>query len=134
MKYISNSENETLCIARDLGKTLNAGDIVALSGELGAGKTVFVRGICEALGLHDVHSPTFTLVNEYDGQIPVYHFDAYRLESNDWDSLGFDEYIYSHGISLIEWSERISLPECITVKIKGSGNQPREISIDILPQ
>ena len=134
MKYLSNSEQETLNIARALGETLKAGDIVALYGDLGSGKTVFVRGICESLGITDVHSPTFTLVNEYDGQLPVFHFDVYRLENDDWDLLGFDEYLYAKGISLVEWSERVHLPPCIKVSINGNGDQPREIDIDISSQ
>lgn len=86
------------------------GDVFALYGELGAGKTEFVRGFAEALGVDAavVTSPTFTLIHEYDGMMPIYHFDAYRIRSDaELIDMGLDEYLYDEGICLIEWPERI---------------------------
>lgn len=103
-------ENETMELAAKLAKTLKSGDIVCLDGELGAGKTVFAKGICSALGVEDyVSSPTFTIVNEYEGtDNKIYHFDMYRLsdESELWD-IGFDEYLSYGGIYIVEWGVNI---------------------------
>ncbi len=138
MKHISNSENETFLIAENFAKSLKAGDIIALTGELGAGKTAFVKGVASALGFKgNVSSPTFTLVNEYDGKdYMLYHFDVYRLsavtaENCDW----IDEYLFSDGISIIEWADNLIdiLPENhIKVSIKkdsSKGSDYREIEI-----
>lgn len=108
-EYISNSPKETENIAANLSKELKRGDVIAFVGGLGVGKTAFVRGLCE--GLHskgEVSSPTFSLVHEYDGDIPVYHFDMYRI--NDLDDLystGFFDYLDLKGIMAVEWSENI---------------------------
>lgn len=115
-EYTSNSEKETEEIAAELAKTLKKGDVVCLDGDLGAGKTAFVRGLARGMGL-DAHvsSPTFTIVNEYgSGDTMLYHFDVYRIGSEDeLYEIGFDEYIFGEGISVIEWSENIqdSLPD-----------------------
>ena len=116
MKYQSLNEAETFKIASEFSKTLKAGDIIALSGELGAGKTAFVKGLALALGYKDsVTSPTFTLVNEYQGSdFMIYHFDVYRLLNIDIDNSDWiDEYLFSDGISIIEWAENLIdiLPE-----------------------
>ncbi|MCQ2385669.1 MAG: tRNA (adenosine(37)-N6)-threonylcarbamoyltransferase complex ATPase subunit type 1 TsaE [Clostridia bacterium] len=86
---------------------------ISLCGEMGVGKTAFARGFCRALGAGGVHSPTYTVVNEYrDGKLPVYHFDLYRLESEeDLTSVGYDDYLNKDGFILCEWSERI--PEAV---------------------
>lgn len=98
-----------------LGKILKSGDIVCLNGELGAGKTTITKSIGVGLGVKDyITSPTFTLINEYSGRLPVYHFDVYRLENvEDLYDLGFDEYFYGKGVSIVEWAEKIErlLPE-----------------------
>ncbi len=138
MKFYSHSADETFKIAEDFAKTLKAGDVIALSGELGAGKTEFVKGLAKALGSSDiVSSPTFTLVNEYTGSdFMLYHFDVYRLsgislENCDW----IDEYLFSDGISVIEWADNVKdiLPEnYIEVKISKNTNKDndyREIEI-----
>lgn len=130
MQYISNSESETYKIGKELGNNLKPNDIVALYGDLGAGKTALVRGVCSVFGIDDVHSPTFSLVNEYEGRLKIYHFDAYRIDSDAWFDLGFDEYLYAGGICLIEWAERILVPDCIEVYIEGSGDMPRKIKIN----
>ena len=113
--HITTSEEETNILASQLASKLLPGAIVLLNGDMGAGKSVFARGIIQSLGYKGaVTSPTFTLMNEYPTEPVVYHFDLYRLKSYDqlYD-IGYDEYIYSDGISLIEWSEKMEhlLPE-----------------------
>ena len=138
MKHISNSEKDTFEIAKNFAKSLKSGDIIALSGDLGAGKTAFVKGVAFALGCKDiVSSPTFTLVNEYTGiEYMLYHFDVYRLsnvtaENCDW----IDEYLFSDGICIIEWADNLIdiLPENyinINITKKPSlGKDYREIEI-----
>jgi tRNA threonylcarbamoyladenosine biosynthesis protein TsaE len=115
MKFISHSEKETQLIGRNLGKLLYKGDIVCLNGDLGTGKTVLVKGIAKALGIDEyITSPTFTIVNEYDSEIPLFHFDVYRINSPDeMYEIGFEEYIDNKGIVVIEWADLISeiIPE-----------------------
>ena len=98
-----------------LGKLLGPGDVVCLNGDLGAGKTTLTKSIGLGLGVEDyITSPTFSLINEYDGIYPLYHFDVYRLENTEeLFDLGFDEYFYDRGVSIIEWADRIEsfLPE-----------------------
>ncbi|MDR0946226.1 MAG: tRNA (adenosine(37)-N6)-threonylcarbamoyltransferase complex ATPase subunit type 1 TsaE [Ruminococcus sp.] len=111
---ISHSPPETEKFAADFASTLKAGDTVALLGGLGAGKTCFVRGMCASLSIDpdSVTSPTFAIMNVYDGEIPLYHFDMYRIHSAaDLETTGF--YDFTDGIRVIEWSENISefLPE-----------------------
>ena len=109
MIYKSNSPKETHNIAKAFAKELKPGDILCLDGDLGVGKTAFVQGLCNALGVKEpISSPTFTIVNCYSGNLPVYHFDVYRIDDPDeMYEIGFEEYIDSDGISVIEWSERI---------------------------
>jgi tRNA threonylcarbamoyladenosine biosynthesis protein TsaE len=109
MYFISSSETDTVKIAFDFAKQLKAGDVVAFFGNLGAGKTVFIKGIAKYFNVKEyVTSPTFIIVNEYDGDIPLYHFDMYRIKDEDalYD-IGFFDYINADGICLIEWSENI---------------------------
>ena len=135
MKYISSSPDDTKNIARQIAASLKAGDVVSLSGELGAGKTAFVKGVADYFGFSgDVSSPTFTLVNEYDGEkITLYHFDAYRLENvniNDLDWM--DDYLFGDGICLIEWAEFIApvLPEnTVYIDIAKRSEFCREITL-----
>ncbi len=118
MKYQSYSEQDTYKIGYKLADTLKKGDVIAFFGDLGAGKTALTKGICAYFGIDDVHSPTFTIVNEYYGDITVYHFDAYRIDGNSWIDGGFDEYLYNEGICIIEWAENLEevLPKD-TIKI-----------------
>lgn len=113
--YITDSPEQTLSLGRRLSAALVSGDIVCLYGDLGSGKTCLVQGICQGLGCEDpAVSPSFTLVNEYPGRLPVYHFDFYRLQSpEELEQIGFEEYLSFGGVSLIEWAERIAarLPE-----------------------
>lgn len=107
MKFVSNSEAETQKIGYELAKDLKKGDIIAFFGDLGVGKTAFTKGVCSYFGIEDVSSPTFTIVNEYYGNLNIYHFDAYRIDSQSWIDGGFDEYLYNEGICIIEWAENL---------------------------
>lgn len=118
--YLVNGEQETWKVAAQLAEQLKPGDIVCLYGELGAGKTTFCQGALKALGVKEqVTSPTFTIVHEYMGRLPVYHFDVYRVHSaNDLFEIGYEEYFFGTGVCFIEWAELIEelLPEnCIQV-------------------
>lgn len=108
LDFISHSEAQTRRLGARLASLLNPGDVLALTGELGTGKTRWVQGVCRGLDVADpVNSPTFTLVNEYDGRYPVYHIDLYRLDqSSEVLSFGLEDYLYGTGITLIEWAER----------------------------
>jgi tRNA threonylcarbamoyladenosine biosynthesis protein TsaE len=126
------SAQETRALGRALGETLKEGDIVALTGELGAGKTVFAKGIAEGLGVADeVVSPTFTLQRTYTGNRTLHHFDLYRIEEEEellhigfFDTLG-------DGICVVEWAERAeALPPCIRVRLSGTGPDPRAVEIE----
>ncbi|MDO8140882.1 MAG: tRNA (adenosine(37)-N6)-threonylcarbamoyltransferase complex ATPase subunit type 1 TsaE [Candidatus Brocadiales bacterium] len=113
--FKSTSSEETIRFGERLGKLLAPGHVVALVGELGAGKTTMVKGIVRGLGVIDkraVKSPTFALVHRYEGRIPIYHFDAYRLGSNqEMLAIGSDEMVYGNGVSIIEWADKV--PECL---------------------
>lgn len=109
------SPQKTVDAGKSLGEILKPGDVVCLTGNLGAGKTAFTRGIARALGIKDhITSPTFTIVNEYEAGIPLYHFDVYRVSSSDdMFEIGFEEYLYGDGVTVIEWADMIKdiLPE-----------------------
>lgn len=113
----SESFEETVMLGEMLGTLAGPGDIIAMTGELGSGKTHFARGVARGLGVASstpVTSPTFTLLNCYLGRLPLYHFDLYRLAgASDLYDLGFEEYFYGEGVCLIEWAERLgeSMPE-----------------------
>lgn len=110
-----NNLEETEKFGLFLGENLKVGDVVCLNGDLGAGKTTLTKSIAKGLGIDDyVTSPTFTIVNEYYGKTDLYHIDTYRLDDMvDVDYLGFDEYFYSDGVTIVEWAEKIrdALPE-----------------------
>lgn len=103
------TSEQTKAIGRAIGRLLRAGDVISLIGELGAGKTTLAQGIAEGLeSTEHVTSPTFTLINEYPGRIPLYHFDVYRLASpDDMDDLGYEEYFQGPGATLIEWGDKV---------------------------
>lgn len=110
MEIISNNSWETQKLGRLLGQLLQPGDVLVVSGELGAGKTTFVQGLAEGLGIEaQVTSPTFTIIHEYQGtRCPLYHIDAYRLEDpREAEELGLEEYFYGDGITAVEWAENI---------------------------
>ena len=130
----SGSEDETHRIAAALAASLQPGAVVLLSGDLGAGKTAFVRGLAQGLGIDsaDVTSPTFTLVHEYrEGRLPLVHVDLYRLEQVDLDELGMDSELAARGVLAIEWAERlVRVPRgAVTVAIVAPGENLRTISI-----
>ena len=138
MEFEVNSISETTNIGEALGKLLNAGDIICLTGDLGTGKTHITKGIAKGLNITDnITSPTFNIVNEYDtGRLKFYHFDVYRV--NDPDeiaAIGFDEYIFGDGVSVIEWSnyiEELIPDENLTIyleKIPQLGSSFRKVTI-----
>lgn len=130
------SEEETVAIGEKIGRLLKAGDVIAMTGTLGAGKTTITKGIAKALGIQDtVTSPTFCLVSEYDsGRMPLYHIDAYRLTGeDDFLNLGVEEMLYGKGVSVIEWSENVGscLPKrTIHMALSPKEDGSREIKID----
>jgi tRNA threonylcarbamoyladenosine biosynthesis protein TsaE len=136
----THSFEETVEFGKKLGAVLKSGDIISLSGDLGTGKTALTNGIARSLGIDSyITSPTFTLVNEYEGRLPLYHFDVYRISDPDeMFDIGFEEYINSEGITIIEWGEQINdiLPkEIIRVNIKKNINKGfdiREIVIEFI--
>ena len=138
---ISKSPTETFSIGRLLGEGLTGGDCVALTGELGAGKTCLTQGIAAGLGVPDgyvVTSPTFTLINEYPGgDTTLYHLDVYRLSgSADLEEMGFQEYLMSDGVMVIEWAEKVSdaIPdEALRVELSYMDEMVRRIEISGCP-
>ena len=131
---VTASEEDTQAVARELSATLRAGDVVLLSGDLGAGKTTFVRGLAEGLGIdpREVSSPTFTLVHEYRGKgLTLYHADLYRLESAATDDLGLEEIGVKDGVLAIEWPDRLSheLPGARLVRLEMVNDSSRRITI-----
>jgi tRNA threonylcarbamoyladenosine biosynthesis protein TsaE len=136
MEYLSRSEAETEKIGERLARSLKAGSVVALNGDLGAGKTAFIRGLARGLGVKDrVISPTFTIVNEYEGDLPLFHFDLYRLKGGDeLFDIGWDEYLERGGVCAVEWSERASAfleNGAVRVMIRREGGpEQRRIAIE----
>jgi tRNA threonylcarbamoyladenosine biosynthesis protein TsaE len=132
---ITHSEAETAAVGRKVAATLNAGAIVLLQGDLGAGKTAFVRGIAEGLGISpdDVTSPTFTLIQEHrGGRLPLFHVDLYRLRPIEVDDLGLDEMTLEGGVTAIEWPERLPRPfhDAMVVHLEHGDGDQRLIRID----
>ena len=110
MQFLSHSTQETEAIGEELAQKLRGGDVLAFTGSLGMGKTAFTRGLARGLGCRGrVTSPTFTIVNEYEGRTPLFHFDMYRLGSSDeLFDIGWDDYLARGGVCAVEWSERVS--------------------------
>jgi tRNA threonylcarbamoyladenosine biosynthesis protein TsaE len=131
---VTRSEDETAAVARELAATLDAGDVILVSGNLGAGKTAFVRGLASGLGIDpdEVSSPTFTLVHEYrGGRLTLYHADLYRLERVATDDLGLEEMGVSDGVLAIEWPDRLAhaLPGARAVQIEIVDDTSRRIDV-----
>ena len=133
---LSSSIEETILFGKQFAERLQPGDVVCLDGDLGAGKTHFVKGIASFFGVDptEVSSPTFTLINEYNGSSSVYHFDCYRIK-NEQEALeiGTEDYLYGDGISVVEWPEKIRNllpPESVWVHISHKGEYKREILIE----
>lgn len=134
----SGSEEETISYGRALGSILARGDVIALTGELGAGKTYLAKGLALGLGAKDakeVTSPSFTIVNEYSGRIPIFHLDFFRLDKHfEVEDLGYEEYFYGPGVSIIEWAEkfpRILPEEHLEIKINILGKRERELEFKV---
>ena len=135
MEYLSHSPEETEHIGEMLGRRLRPGTVVAYRGGLGMGKTAFTRGLARGLGCAGrVTSPTFTIVNEYDGATPLFHFDMYRLNSaDDLFDIGWEDYLARGGVCAVEWSENVAdaLPEnTVRVRIDRDGDTGRRITIE----
>lgn len=130
------SEEETAAIGRKVASTLSAGDVLLLYGDLGAGKTAFVRGLAEGLGIRrdDVSSPTFTLIQEYrGGRLPLFHVDLYRIDDpREFDELGLEE-IAEEGVLAIEWADKYPRPpvRAVRVSITHAGESERSVTVSI---
>ena len=109
LTFTTSSAEETIELGKKIGKLLKKGDIIAMQGTLAAGKTTITKGIAQALGITEtITSPTFCLISEYEGTMPLYHMDVYRLDgTEDFINLGTDDMLYGDGVSIIEWSEKI---------------------------
>jgi len=135
MVITTENERGTSDAGEALAKKLRPGDVVALFGDLGAGKTAFVRGMAKGLGLScRVSSPTFTIVNEYLGPVPLFHFDMYRLKGPDeLFEIGWEDYLERGGVCAVEWSENVKgafPPGTVTVSIEKTGESTRRITVD----
>jgi tRNA threonylcarbamoyladenosine biosynthesis protein TsaE len=130
---VTKTEEQTAAAGERLAATLRAGDVVLLYGELGAGKTAFVRGLARGLGAPEaeVSSPTFTIVQEYTGRLTLYHVDLYRLEPREVDDLGLEELVSSDGVVAIEWAERWHgrPDDAIEVRLEYEGEDQRRIVV-----
>jgi tRNA threonylcarbamoyladenosine biosynthesis protein TsaE len=136
VEYRTTGEGETEAVGEALGKTVAPGTVIAFTGDLGAGKTAFTRGLARGLGISDrVTSPTFTIVNEYEGgRLPLFHFDMYRLESSDeLFDIGWEDYLARGGVCAVEWSEKVSdaLTGALRVDIRrGEQDNERIITVE----
>jgi tRNA threonylcarbamoyladenosine biosynthesis protein TsaE len=130
-RFITRSERETLELGEKFALELKDGDIVELNGRLGAGKTVFTKGIASGLGItEDVTSPTFTILKEYSGRLKLNHFDLYRIDDEEeLKGIGFYDYLGAEGVCVIEWAEKAPPPERISVNIEVTGDDERTIEI-----
>jgi len=133
--FISKNEDESRRIAFDLGKNAKPGEVYSVTGTLGAGKTLMAKEFARGLGISDdITSPTFTILEEYPGKIPFYHFDLYRIESpEEIELMGFEDYFYGNGVSWIEWAEKCGslIPEKhISVTIEIISDEERRITLE----
>ncbi len=136
--FTTTSADETISLGKKIGSLLQKGDIIAMQGTLAAGKTTITKGIAQALGVKDtITSPTFCLISEYEGKMPLYHMDVYRLDgAEDFANLGTEDMLYGEGVSIIEWSEKImeELPKkTIVLKIEPHEDGTRTITIENWP-
>lgn len=135
LTFTTNTADETILLGNRIGQKLKPGDIIAMQGTLAAGKTTITKGIAQALEIEDtVTSPTFCLISEYYGKMPLYHIDVYRLDSvEDFVNLGVDDMLYGDGVTIIEWSEKImsELPKkTIILRITPQDDGKRLIEIE----
>ena len=134
IRRVTQAYEATLALGAAFALALRRGDMVCLFGELGSGKTAFVKGLAKGLKIPPlgVHSPTFTLMNIYEGKVPLYHFDLYRITAGDLPGLGDEEFFYGNGICAVEWSERLEgflPPEHWHVTLRHAGADRRAITI-----
>ena len=136
--FISKSVKETLSLGEKLARRLKKGDLVALIGDLGSGKTVLTKGLAKGLGVKNsryVNSPTFVIIKEYKGKLPLYHFDLYRLDHpGSLDSDNFKEYFYGDGVTVVEWADKIKglLPKKrLEIRMFIAGEDRRKIDIKV---
>jgi tRNA threonylcarbamoyladenosine biosynthesis protein TsaE len=138
----SNSPDETIELGRNLGSQLKGGEVVAVCGQLGSGKTHLIKGIAAGAGATDakhVNSPTFVIVNEYKGRLDIYHIDAYRLDSvSEFEMLGFDDFCYPQSVVLIEWADKVESAlkalDYIRIELEHAGKTKRTIHVKNTPQ
>jgi tRNA threonylcarbamoyladenosine biosynthesis protein TsaE len=134
-EFLSKSPEETMKIGRELARSLPVPGVVLLRGNLGAGKTTLTRGIAQGLGLSDlslVNSPSFTLVNVYQGACPIYHVDLYRLDgARDLYSIGIDDFLGKEGVTIIEWAERLVFPfeGAVEIRLTDAGDDRRILRV-----
>ncbi|WP_078382382.1 tRNA (adenosine(37)-N6)-threonylcarbamoyltransferase complex ATPase subunit type 1 TsaE [Sutcliffiella halmapala] len=130
VELMTHSSGETMNLSQALGKLLHGGEVLLLEGDLGAGKTTFTKGLAKGLDItRNVNSPTFTIIKEYEGRLPLYHMDVYRLADSEED-LGFDDYFMSKGVTVVEWAHLIEdyLPEeRLEIYIYHHGDDERKI-------
>ena len=139
---ITNSARETMDLGRRIGERLRGGEVFAICGPLGSGKTHLIKGIAAGAGAEDqrdVTSPTFVIVNEYAGRLDIFHIDAYRLESiAEFEMLGFDDYCYGDSVVLIEWADKIEEAlrdiDCIGVEMGHRGEHARNVRLFDAPE
>ncbi len=132
-ELISYSYDETISIGYKIGENLFKGAIVTLQGDLGSGKTALVRGIARAFSIDDISSPTFTIFHIYEGKLPVYHFDIYRIEEDELEDIGYEEYFYNDGVTLIEWADKLKRlypKECLRIVIEKLDSNVRKIILE----
>jgi tRNA threonylcarbamoyladenosine biosynthesis protein TsaE len=140
--FVSNSPGQTIEFGRNLGSQLKGGEVVAVCGPLGSGKTHLVKGIAAGAGAKDpkhINSPTFVIVNEYSGRLDIYHIDAYRLDSvSEFEMLGFDDFCYPQSVVLIEWADKVEsvlrTMDYIRIELEHAGETKRTIHVKNTPQ
>ncbi|MDR0840237.1 MAG: tRNA (adenosine(37)-N6)-threonylcarbamoyltransferase complex ATPase subunit type 1 TsaE [Christensenellaceae bacterium] len=134
LRFNQVDESALQLLAQKLARGLFPGAFLALYGDLGAGKTAFVRALAQELGIFDVQSPTFTIVREHAGTLPLFHFDAYRLaDAGELYAIGFEDYLTRAGVIAMEWCENVpeALPdELLAISLAGSGLSPRTVTFD----
>ena len=126
-KIITHDENETIAVAQNIESEKFPNMVICLNGDLGSGKTLFTKGFAHAMGIDEITSPTFTIIKEYVGELPLYHMDVYRLEDSKED-IGIEEYFDKGGVTIIEWADMIKdilPPERLDIKIKITGENTR---------
>ncbi|HUU16064.1 MAG TPA: tRNA (adenosine(37)-N6)-threonylcarbamoyltransferase complex ATPase subunit type 1 TsaE [Sedimentisphaerales bacterium] len=140
-RIISNSPGDTIELGRKIGSQLKGGEVIAVCGQLGSGKTHLIKGVAAGAGAKDhrnVNSPTFVIVNEYAGRLDIYHIDAYRLNSvSEFEMLGFDDFCYPQSVVLIEWANKIESAlqaiDYIRIELEHTGENKRKIHIKNTP-